>query len=239
MHYFTPPTPSNAGKKEDVAKTVLMPGDPLRAKFIAENYLTEVICYNTVRGMFGYTGYYKGKRVAVQASGMGIPSMGIYSYELFNFYDVDNIIRIGTAGAMKEDIRLKDIIFAMGASTDSNFASQFELTGVFAPICSFELLEEGVRIAKARGASYRVGNVITTDVFYNPSESYTEKWAGMGILAVEMETAGLYMNAAYAGKNALSILTVSDQLIKKENATLEERETGFIEMMEIALEIAK
>lgn len=230
------PTPHNNAIKGDIAKTVLMPGDPLRAKVIAETYLEDVVQYNTVRNMFGYTGTYKGKRISVQGHGMGIPSIGIYTYELFNFYDVDNIIRIGSAGAIDEDVHLRDIIFAMGACTDSNYGRQFELPGTFAPIASYDLLSKAVEIAKQKGVNYKVGNVFSSDCFYDDSNS-TIKWKKMGVLAVEMEASALYMNAARAGKNALCMLTISDCLFTGEATTAEERQNSFTQMMEIALQL--
>lgn len=232
------PTVHIGAKKEDIAETVLMPGDPLRAKFIAEKFLENVVQYNTVRGMLGFTGTYKGKKVSVQGSGMGIPSIGIYSYELFNFYDVKNIIRIGTAGALHKDLNLKDIVIAMGACTDSNYGSQFGLNGNFAPICSYELLEKAVEEAKKKDINFKVGNVLSSDVFYNDDKETSMKWVKMGVLATEMESAGLFMNAARARKNALCILTVSDHMLKDQATTSEERQTAFIDMMEIALETA-
>ena len=232
------PTPHNNAKMGDIAKTVLMPGDPLRAKFIAETYLEDVVQYNTVRNMLGYTGTYKGKRISVQGHGMGIPSIGIYTYELFNFYDVDNIIRVGSAGAIDEDVHLRDIIFGMGACTDSNYARQFELPGTFAPIASYKLLSKAVEIAKQQGLEYKVGNILSSDVFYDDSQSLI-KWRKMGVLAVEMETSALYMNAARAGKDALCILTVSDCPFAGEATSAEERQTTFTQMMEIALQLGE
>ncbi len=232
------PTPHNNAKTGDIAKTVLMPGDPLRAKFIAETYLEDVVQYNTVRNMLGYTGTYKGKRISVQGHGMGIPSIGIYTYELFNFYDVDNIIRVGSAGAIDEDVHLRDIIFGMGACTDSNYARQFELPGTFAPIASYKLLSKAVEIAKQQGLEYKVGNILSSDVFYDDSQSLI-KWRKMGVLAVEMETSALYMNAARAGKDALCILTVSDCPFAGEATSAEERQTTFTQMMEIALQLGE
>ena len=207
------PTPHNNAKKGDIAKKVLMPGDPLRAKFIAETYLDEARCVNSVRGLSGFTGKYKGKEVSVMASGMGMPSMGIYSYELFHGYDVENIIRIGTACSMSEKLNVKDIVIAMGACTDTNFASQFRLPGSFAPLASYELLSRAVEEAKKReGLHFEVGNVYSHDAFYDESGS-TMTWAKMGVLAVEMETAGLYMTAARAGKNALAICTAKTPIL--------------------------
>ena len=232
------PTPHIAAKEGDFAKTVLMPGDPLRAKFIAETFLTDAVLVNNVRGVNGYTGYYNGKRVSVMASGMGIPSMGIYSYELFNFYDIDNIIRIGTAGSIHPDLKIRNVVLAMGACTDSNYGAQYELPGTFAPIASFELLRKAVRVIEEMGnIGYKVGNVVNSDVFYSDRQT-TAAWQKMGALAIEMESAALYMNAARAGKNALTICTISDSLVTGEVTTAEERQTSFADMMKIALEIA-
>ena len=232
------PTPHNEAKLGDIAKTVLMPGDPLRAKFVAETYLENVTQYNTVRGMLGFTGTYKGKRVSVQGSGMGIPSIGIYSYELFNFYDVDNIIRIGSAGAISDELNIGDLVIAQGACTDSNFASQFRLPGTFCPISSYELLERAVNSARAKGVNFKVGNVFSSDAFYDDAESLFD-WAKMGVFCVEMESAGLFMNAARAGKKALAILTISDCPKKNLATTAEERQKSFRDMMEVALETAE
>ena len=232
------PTPHISAKKEDFAQTVLMPGDPLRAKYIAETFLTDAVLVNNVRGVNGYTGLYNGKRVSVMASGMGMPSMGIYSYELFKFYDVDNIIRIGTAGSLQPDLKIRDLAIAMGACTDSNYAAQYELPGTFAPIASFDLLRKAVDQAEKMGnISYKVGNVASSDVFYSERPTM-EAWQKMGVLAVEMETAALYMNAARTGKNALTICTISDSLVTGEVTTSEERQTSFADMMKVALEIA-
>ena len=232
------PTPHIAAKEGDFAKTVLMPGDPLRAKFIAETFLTDAVLVNNVRGVNGYTGYYNGKRVSVMASGMGIPSMGIYSYELFNFYDIDNIIRIGTAGSIHPDLKIRNVVLAMGACTDSNYGAQYELPGTFAPIASFELLRKAVKVIEEMGnIGYKVGNVVSSDVFYSDRQT-TAAWQKMGALAIEMESAALYMNAARAGKNALTICTISDSLVTVEVTTAEERQTSFDDMMKIALEIA-
>ena len=232
------PTPHIAAKEGDFAKTVLMPGDPLRAKFIAETFLTDAVLVNNVRGVNGYTGYYNGKRVSVMASGMGIPSMGIYSYELFNFYDIDNIIRIGTAGSIHPDMKIRNVVLAMGACTDSNYGAQYELPGTFAPIASFELLRKAVKVIEEMGnIGYKVGNVVSSDVFYSDRQT-TAAWQKMGALAIEMESAALYMNAARAGKNALTICTISDSLVTGEVTTAEERQTSFDDMMKIALEIA-
>ena len=232
------PTPHITAKEGDFARTVLMPGDPLRAKYIAENFLTDAVLVNNVRGVNGYTGMYNGKRVSVMASGMGMPSMGIYSYELFKFYDVDNIIRIGTAGSLQPDLKIRDLALAMGACTDSNYAAQYELPGTFAPIASFDLLRKAVDQAEKMGnVGYKVGNVASSDVFYSERPTM-EAWQKMGVLAVEMETAALYMNAARTGKNALTICTISDSLVTGEVTTSEERQTSFADMMKVALEIA-
>ncbi len=232
------PTPHIEAAKGAFAKTVLMPGDPLRARFIAETYLENARVVNQVRGMSGFTGTYKGKEVSVMASGMGMPSMGIYSYELFHGYDVENIIRVGTACSMSEKLNVKDIVIAMGACTDTNFANQFRLPGSFAPTASYELLSRAVDEAKRReNLHFEVGNVFSHDAFYDESGS-TMTWAKMGVLAVEMETAALYMTAARAGKHALAICTISDSLVTGEETTSAERQTTFHTMMEIALEIA-
>lgn len=232
------PTPHISAKLGDFAKTVLMPGDPLRAKFVAETYLENAVLVNPVRGINGYTGTYKGKRVSVMASGMGMPSMGIYSYELFNFYDVDNIIRIGTSGSMNPDLKIRDVAFGMGACTNSNYVDQFQLPGNYAPIASYELLKKAVNVTEEMGGiNYKVGNFLSSDTFYDDSQG-TMKWAKMGVLCVEMEAAALYMNAARAGKHALAICTISDSLVTGEATTAEERQTSFHNMMKIALEIA-
>ena len=232
------PTPHINATPADFAKTVLMPGDPLRAKFIAETFLEDARLINNVRGIQGYTGTYKGKPVSVMASGMGMPSMGIYSYELFNFFDIDNIIRIGSAGGLADNIHLRDIVIGMGACTDSNYQSQYCLGGNFAPIASYELLSRAVKEAEALGISYRVGNLLSTDVFYNANPTYNEKWRDMGILGVEMEAAALYMNAAAAGKRALAICTISDHILRGEGLDIESRQTSFTDMMKIALNVA-
>ncbi len=232
-----PPTPHIAALPGDFARTVLMPGDPLRAKHIAETFLEDAVLVNNVRGVNGYTGLYQGKKVSVMASGMGMPSIGIYSYELFHFYNVENIIRIGTAGALQPDLKIRDLVLGMGACTDSNYAAQFELPGTFAPIASYELLKNAAAAAEAMGVNYRVGNLVSADVFYNDRPT-TEKWQKMGALAVEMEAAALYMNAARAGKNALAICTISDSMVTGEVTTSEERQTSFNDMVKVAMEIA-
>lgn len=231
------PTPHNNANPGDIAETVLLPGDPLRAKFIAETFLENPVQYNTVRGMYGYTGYYKGRRISVQGTGMGIPSIGIYSYELIHFYGVKNLIRIGSAGGLQPGLKLYDIVVAMGACTDSNYGSQFQLAGTFAPIASYKLLQKAVDTAKTKGIEVKVGNVVSSDVFYSDNQNVVEGWRKMGVLAVEMETAGLYMNAARAGVNALTMLTISDILGSDEACTAEERQFAFTKMMEIALEL--
>lgn len=231
-------TPHNKAEVGDIAKVVLMPGDPLRAKYIAETYLTEVKCFNSVRNMLGFTGKYKGKELSVMGGGMGIPSISIYSYELYKFYDVDTIIRIGSAGALQEDIALKDIVMAQGACTDSRFAYQYELPGTFAPIADFSLLERAVAEARALDIPFKVGNVVSSDIFYNAFPDVAKKWADMGALCLEMEAAALYMNAAKLKKKALAILSISDHIIKGTELSAEERQTGFSNMMEIALRMA-
>ena len=231
------PTPHNTAVPGDIAKTVLMPGDPLRAKFIAEHYLSDVTCFNKVRGMLGYTGTYEGKRISVMGSGMGMPSMAIYSYELYNFYGVDTIIRIGSAGGMAPDVQLRDIVMAQATCTDSNFAKQYKLPGTIAPIADFGLLREAVDVAEAMGVRYHVGNLVSSDVFYC-ERSVNEAWAGMGVLAVEMEAAALYLNAMKAHKKALAIMTISDLVLREGNLSVDERQNSFTEMMELALTVA-
>lgn len=233
------PTPHNNAKKGDIAETVLLPGDPLRAKFIAETFLENPVQYNTVRGMLGYTGTYKGKRISVQGTGMGIPSIGIYSYELIHFYGVKNLIRIGSAGAIDPSLKLHDVVIGMGACTDSNFASQYNLPGTFAPIASYELVEKAVNAARDLNVNVKVGNILSSDIFYGEGGLDTlRSWQKMGALAVEMESAGLYMNAARAGVNALCILTISDCPFTGELTTSEERQLAFTNMMKVALELA-
>ena len=233
------PTPHITAKEGDFAKTVLMPGDPKRAKFIAETFLTDPVLVNDVRGVQGYTGFYKGKRVSVMASGMGMPSIGIYSYELFNFYGVENIIRVGSAGAIHPDLHIRDIAIAQGACTNSNYVSQYKLPGNYAPIGSYKLLRRAADTAEKMGLNYMVGNVLSSDTFYDDSGS-TLDWKKMGVLAVEMEAAALYMNAARAGKHALCICTISDSIVNDEPpTTAEERQLSFTAMMELALEIAE
>lgn len=231
-------TPHNSAKMGDIAETILLPGDPLRAKFIAETYLEDPVEFNSVRNMLGYTGTYKGKKVSVMGTGMGVPSMGIYSYELIHFYGVKNLIRVGSCGAFHKDLKLYDIIFAMGACTNSNYAHQYNLPGTFSAIASWELLSKAKEIADTKGVDVTVGNILTGDVFYSPNKDDYQKWAGMGLLAAEMETYALYCNAAAAGVNALTILTVSDSIVLEQETTPEEREKSFTKMMEIALELA-
>ena len=232
-------TPHNAAEPGAIAKTVLMPGDPLRAKFVAETYLENPVCFNTVRNMLGFTGTYHGKPVSVMGSGMGMPSIGIYSYELFHFYNVDRIIRIGTAGGIADGVQLRDVVVGVGACTDSNYAAQFRLPGTFAPIASFRLAEKAVQAARRLGVPVRAGNVLSSDLFYGDDETSLETWKKMGVLAVEMESAALYMNAARAGKEALCLLTISDCPLRGEALSAEERQTSFTQMMEIALETAE
>lgn len=231
------PTPHNSAQKGDIAKTVLMPGDPLRAKFIAETYLENPVCYNEVRGMLGFTGTYKGVPVSVQGSGMGMPSMGIYSHELYHEYDVENIIRIGTAGAIADNINLREVLIAVSASTNSNYGAQYRLPGTYAPTASWKLISAAVKSAEEKGCIFHAGNILSSDTFYDDANSLAE-WNKMGVLGIEMESAALYMNAARAGKNALCILTVSDCPLRNLSTTAEERQTSFRDMMEIALETA-
>lgn len=232
------PTPHNGAKKGEIAETVLMPGDPLRAKYIAETFLENSVCFNKVRNMFGYTGTYKGKKVSVMAAGMGMPSMGIYSYELFKYYGVEKIIRIGSAGALQEDMKLRDLVIAMGASTDSNYMNQLNLPGTYAPIADYSLLRHAVEVAEEKQVSVKVGNVLSSDLFYNFDKNAHGKWASMGILAVEMEAAALYVNAAYFGKKALCMLTISDHICTGEALNAEERQLEFGNMIKVALEMA-
>ena len=241
---LTTPTPHISAKPGDFGKTVLMPGDPLRSKFIAENFLENPVLVNNVRGVQGYTGYYKGVKVSVMASGMGMPAIGIYSHELYNAYGVENIIRVGSAGAIQEHINLYDLVIGQGACTDSNFAAQFHLPGTFAPIASFALLTAAVEAAKANGAVYHVGNINSSDVFYGDHAGVPEGLDSvyalkkMGVLALEMEAAALYMNAARYGKRALCICTVSDHVLTGQETTSEERQTAFTTMMKVALDVA-
>ena len=222
----------------DFAKTVLMPGDPLRAKFIAETFLEGAKLVNNVSGIQGYTGMGRGEPVSVMASGMGMPSIGIYSYELYNFFGVENIMRIGSIGGMSEKVKIRDIIIGMGACTNSNFAAQYNLQGTFAPIADYGMMKVAIEEAEKLGASYAVGNILSSDMFYNADPTVTEHWTKLGVLGVEMEAAALYMTAAYSGKRALAICTVSDHLLTGEATTAEERQSSFTEMMEVALNTA-
>lgn len=233
------PTPHIAAKVGDFARTVLMPGDPLRAEFIAKTYLENAVLVNDVRGVHGYTGFYRGKRVSVMASGMGQPSIGIYSYELFTEYNVSSIIRIGSCGSYAQDLHVRDLILAEGACTDSNFQHQYRLPGTFAPIADFGLLRAAVDVCEQKKLHYGVGNIFSSDVFYDDANSGME-WAKMGVLGVEMEAAALYCTAARLGKKALAICTVSDSFTHpEENTTAEERQKSFTDMMEVALTIAE
>lgn len=234
----TTPTPHNGAIEGDIAKTVLMPGDPLRAKFIADTYLQDVRCFNTVRNMLGYTGTYQGVLVSVMGGGMGMPSIGIYSYELFNFYGVESIIRVGSAGGIADEVKVRDVVAGMGACTNSNYAHQYQLPGTYAPIASFDLLERAVAAGRDQGVELKVGNVLSSDTFYDDNDQATVSWQKMGVLAVEMEAAALYMNAARANKKALCLLTISDLPLKGESLSAEERQTSFTQMMEIALAVA-
>ena len=230
-------TPHNEAPRGAFAKTVLMPGDPLRAKFITETFLEDAALVNNVRGIQGWTGTYQGTRVSVMASGMGMPSIGIYSHELFHEYDVDNIIRVGTAGAISPKLKLRDVVLGQGSCTDSNYAHQFGLGGTFAPIADFTLLETAAAAARRMGVEPAVGNILSSDVFYNKAGN-TLDWGRMGVLAVEMESAALYCNAAEAGKRALTVCTISDSLVTGEALPPADRQTTFTQMMEIALAVA-
>lgn len=233
------PTPHIGAQPGDFAKTVLMPGDPLRAKYVAETFLENPVLVNNVRGVNGFTGTYHGKKVSVMASGMGMPSIGIYSYELFKFYDVDNIIRIGTAGALTPELKIRDVVFGMGACTNSSFAAQYQLPGTFAPIASFKLLRKAISVVESmENVNYKVGNLLSSDTFYSDS-SLDANWQKMGVLAVEMEAAALYMNAARTGKNGLAICTISDSIVTGEATSAEERQSSFNDMVRIALETAE
>jgi purine-nucleoside phosphorylase len=228
------PTPHIGAKYGDIAKTVIMAGDPLRAKFMAENFLENPVQFNNVRGMLGFTGTYEGKPVSVMGHGMGCPSIGIYTYELFNFYDVETIVRVGSAGSINHDLKLGNLVIAQGACTNSNFAIQYELPGSFAPIANFDLVRGAVEACERMGIPYKVGNVLSSDLFY-VENAHNDKWMNMGVLAVEMEAAALYMNAARAGKRALTICTISDHILTGEATSAEERQTTFTNMMEVAL----
>ena len=232
------PTPHIEAKPGDFAPTVLMPGDPLRSKFIAETYLEDRRLVNNVRGVQGYTGTYKGVPVSVMASGMGMPSIGIYSYELFNFYGVENILRVGSAGAISEKLKVRDIVLGEGACTNSAYGEQFGYRGHFAPIADFSLLRSAAGIAEEMGLRYAVGNLLSSDTFYDDDAQASSKWMKLGVLAIEMEAAALYYNAARAGKKALAICTISDHILTGEETTSEERQVSFTQMMELALEVA-
>lgn len=232
------PTPHIGATNESIAKTVLLPGDPLRAKYIAERYLAETVQFNAVRNMFGFTGTYQGKPVSVMGSGMGIPSIGIYSYELIHFYGVKRLIRVGSCGSFQADLKVRDVVIGLAASTNSNYASQFALPGTYAPSASWSLIKQAVAVAEKKGIDVRVGNILSSDIFYDDNREAWKQWAKMGVLAVEMEAAALYMNAARAGVEALCILTVSDSLVTHEATTAEERQSSFNQMVEIALELA-
>lgn len=235
---FSTPSACIVAEKENIAKVVLMPGDPLRAKYIAETYLEDPVLFNTVRNMYGYTGTYKGKKISVMGSGMGIPSMTLYAHELYTFFGVEAIIRVGSAGALQDDIHLRDIVIAMSASTNSAFAGQYGFCGTLAPTADFGMLYDAVEICKKRGSSVKVGNVFTTDVFYNANSEVPKQARDLGMLAVEMETAGLYLEAAAVHKKAVSIVSISDHMFSGEELTAIERQESFNEMMEISLETA-
>lgn len=229
-------TPHNAAKVGEIAETVIMSGDPLRAKFMAEKFLDNAACFNTVRNMFGYTGTYQGRPVSVMGHGMGMPSIGIYTYELYHFYGVRQIIRVGTAGSIQKGINIGDIILAQGACTDSNYLHQYGLPGTYAPIADFDLLSRAVDKCKEMGVDYQVGNVLSSDIFYDDNKEW-HQWQKMGILALEMESAALYANAARAGKKALALFTVSDNLIEAKAATAEQRQQAFTDMMEVGFSL--
>ena len=230
------PTPHIGAREGEIAETVIMAGDPLRAKFMAERFLENPVQFNNVRSMLGYTGTYQGKRVSVMGHGMGIPSIGIYTYELFNFYGVETIMRVGSAGSIQEDLHVGDPVLAMGASTNSNYGMQFELPGTYAPIADFDLLRGAANTCDRLGYRYKVGNVVSSDTFYTEN-AHNDKWMNMGVLAIEMEATALYMNAARAGKRALCILTISDHILTGEVTTAEERQTTFTKMMDVAFSL--
>ena len=232
------PTPHIHATPDDFAKTVLMPGDPLRSEFIAKNFLDSPRLINNVRGVQGYTGTYRGVPVTVMASGMGMPSIGIYSYELYHFFGVENILRVGSAGALSERVKVRDILIGMGASTNSSYGAQYGLTGTFAPIADYELMKAAIEETEALGVRYAVGNLLSSDVFYNADPTFNDKYRKLGILGVEMEAAALYMNAAAAGRRALAICTVSDHILTGEALDAESRQTSFTDMMKIALNTA-
>lgn len=231
------PTPHIGAKLGEIAPTVIMAGDPLRAKFMADHFMEHPVLFNNVRGMLGFTGTYQGKRISVMGHGMGIPSIGIYSYELFNFYDVQAIIRVGSAGSLHADLHVGDLCLAMGASTNSNYASQFELPGTISPLADFGMLRAAADACDRFGYSYKVGNVLSSDTFYSDNP-HNDRWALMGVLAIEMEATALYLNAAKAGRRALTILTISDHLMTGEVTTAEQRQNTFTHMMDVAFEIA-
>ena len=231
------PTPHIGAKLGEIADTVIMAGDPLRVKFMAENYLQGAILFNEVRGMLGFTGTHNGRRISVMGHGMGGPSIGIYTYELFNFYDVKTIIRVGSAGSIQESLHVGDLVIATGACTNSNYAAQYELPGTFAPIADFGLARRAVESCERRGYRHQVGNVLSSDTFYT-ANAHNDRWQRMGVLAVEMEIAQLYMNAAQAGRQALGVCTVSDHILTGEATTAEERQTTFTKMMDVAFDIA-
>ncbi len=233
-------TPHNAAENGQIAKTVLLPGDPLRAKFIAENFLENPVQFNSVRNMFGYTGIYKGKEISVMGTGMGCASIGIYTYELIHFYGVENLIRIGSCGAMQGTLALGDIVMALSSCTDTNYAHQYRLPGTYSAGASYELLEKAVNAAKEHGCPYAVGSVLCSDIFYGAVNEDPEwkKWAKMGVLAAEMESYALYCNAAWGGVKALGIFTVSDSMVSGEEMSAEARQTSFTNMMTVALETA-
>lgn len=231
------PTHHIAAAKGEIAKTVIMPGDPLRARYIADNFLEDVKQVNSIRCMYAYTGTYKGKAVSVMAHGIGAPSMGVHAWELYNLYEVEQIIRVGTAASMQEDLRINDIVIAMGACYNTPYADQFQLQGTYSAIASYPLLKKAVEQAEKAGARYQVGNVLSSDIFYPEHASYQENWRNMGILCVEMEIAALYIVAARAGKHALGILTMSDHVLTGEKVSAEERQNSFTQMMNIALDI--
>ena len=230
------PTPHIGAQFGEIAETVIMAGDPLRVKFMAERFLKDHVQFNNVRGMLGYTGTYDGKRVSVMGHGMGMPSIGIYTYELYNFYGVKTIIRVGSAGSINKDLHIGDIAIAMGACTNSSYANQYELPGTFAPIASFDLVRKAAETCERLGYNYKVGNVFSSDTFYNENP-HNDKWINMGVLAVEMEIAALYMNAARSGNRALGICTISDHILTGEVTTAEERQTTFTHMMDVAFSL--
>ena len=230
------PTPHIGAQYGEIAETVIMAGDPLSAKFMAEKFLDNPVQFNNVRGMLGFTGTHQGKRVSVMGHGMGIPSIGIYTYELFNFYDVKTIIRVGSAGSINKDLHVGDLVVAQGACTNSNYGDQYELPGTFAPIADFDLTRRAVEACEKFGYRYKVGNVMSSDTFYTEN-AHNEKWINMGVLVIEMEAAALYMNAARAGKRALGILTISDHILTGEVTTAEERQNTFTKMMDVAFSL--